>query len=95
MRIKFTTKKDASILWKVRADKKGQKFEHILFLSFQLTNACLGSLNLKELNQSKTRLDELQDLAKRIIQTDILFQKYSSKEQECDQIRVELTSSKA
>ena len=51
-------------------------------------------VSFKELDDAKIRLEEFQNLAKKIVQVDILFQKYASKENECNLIRTELSASK-
>ena len=47
-------------------------------------------LIFQELTDSKLKLNELQNLAKKIVQTDILIRKYNDKERECEQVKQEL-----
>lgn len=39
---------------------------------------------MKEVYQLRKRLDEFQNIAAKIIQTDLLLQKYNEKENECE-----------
>jgi hypothetical protein len=49
---------------------------------------------LKELNDVKIKLSEFQNLAKKIIHTDLLLQKYSELEKEMSSLKNELINGK-
>lgn len=49
-------------------------------------------INNKELNDAKQKLNEFQNLAKRIVQTDLILRKYSEKDRECETQKSQLKS---
>lgn len=46
------------------------------------------------MNDVKSKIDEFQTIARRIVETDLLFRKYSDKEKECESIANELSLKK-
>lgn len=54
---------------------------------FKIISLNLNYLNAtKDLNETKQKLVEFQNIAKKIIQTDLILRKYSDKEKECEKL---------
>jgi hypothetical protein len=51
-------------------------------------------LKMKEIYELKKRLDDFQNIATKIIQTDLLLQKYKEKESECEILKQNLINNK-
>jgi len=49
---------------------------------------------MKEIYELKKRLDDFQNIATKIIQTDLLLQKYKEKESECEILKQNLINNK-
>ena len=49
---------------------------------------------MKEIYELKNRLDEFQNIATKIIQTDLLLKKYKEKESECEILKENLIKNK-
>ena len=49
---------------------------------------------MKEAYQLKKRLEDFQNIAKKIVQTDLLLQKYTEKEKECEHLKTNFNNQK-
>lgn len=68
-----------------------EQSKKVIKISLAKTKNALNFHNkLKDLNEAKLKIGEFQNIAKKIVQTDLILRKYSEKETECDKLSDEL-----
>ncbi len=71
--------------------EQSKKVFKLKFLFVKKKVKCLFiSFIIQDLNDAKLRLEEFQSIAKKIVQTDLLYSKYADKERECAALETNL-----